>query len=198
MSNTGGYSEGYLTEWYTNLETVKNHLITHDPKLREVFTTVDASGFKLHTMIKDPYTALLGAIIGQKISYITAKSLRGQLYSRFPNITPAQIRTADLNFLGTAPATIIYQVTNHIITNNVDLNTEEGIRSLTVVPGIGPWTIQTTLLSCLKNWDIFPEGDKFLHKRLQRLYGNNYDIANIIMRWTPHKSVVTWYLWRWF
>lgn len=187
-----------LIQWYTDLAKIKEYLIAQDPKLKDVFTTVDASGFQLHTIIKDPYVALLGAIIGQKISYTVAKSLRRQLYERYPNISPTQIRDADLSFLGTVPADIIRRVTQYIFEHNVDLTTEEGIRSLTNVRGIGSWTIETTLLTCLKNWDLFPEGDKFLHKRLQRLYGMKYDLQAISTRWKPFRSVVTWYLWRWF
>lgn len=187
-----------MESWYEQLETVKTYLTDKDPKLRAVFDTVDAGGFKLHTVIKDPYTALLGAIIGQKISYTAARSLRGELYKRYPVLTPDLINKGDVNFLGPVPAKIIKLVTKYIIENNIDLNTEEGIRSLTKISGIGAWTVETTLLTCLKNWNLFPEGDKFLQKRMQRLYGPSYDVRTITEKWSPYRSVVTWYLWRWF
>lgn len=187
-----------IESWYYQLTKVKEYLIDQDPKLKEIFDTIDASGFKLHTVIKEPYTALLGAIIGQKISYINARKLRGELYKRYSILTPFEIEKEDLSFLGINTARIIKDVTRYIIQNNVDLNTQEGIRTLTQVSGIGPWTIDTTLLTCLKNWDLFPEGDKFLQKRLERLYGRSYDINEIIKKWAPYRSVVTWYLWRWF
>ena len=141
----------------------------------------------------------MGAIIGQKISYTAARSLRSKLYSRYGSeISPIMLKGQDLSFLGTIPATIIRDVTDYIIINNVDLNTEEGIRSLINVSGIGSWTIDTTLLTCLKNWDLFPLGDKFLQARMKRLYGNGYNANNISTNWIPYRSVVTWYLWRWF
>lgn len=204
-----------LTAWYQDLAKVKQYLVAKDPVLATVFTTVDASGFALHTVVKDPYTALVGAIIGQKISYQRAKSLRGQLYARYGTaikdcstqsdcvtlgtvINPTTLSQADLSFLGTIPAQIITNVTHFILTNKVNLSTEEGIRSLTAVAGIGSWTVETTLLTCLKNWDLFPLNDKFLQTRMQRLYGKGCDMAVISANWAPYRSIVTWYLWRWF
>ena len=186
-------------EWYMQLSAVKSYLINKDPKLKEVFDIVDASGFQLHTVIKDPYTALVGAIIGQKISYTTAKSLRSKLYSQYGSvITPQMLQNQDLSFLGSVPASIITNVTNYIIINNVDLHTEAGIRSLINVNGVGSWTIDTTLLTCLKHWDLFPLNDKFLQTRMKRLYGKDCDMKTISNNWAPYRSLVTWYLWRWF
>lgn len=75
------------------------------------------------------------------------------MYISYGNkFTPFVLRNQDLSFLGPVPATIISDVTEYIVVNNIDINTEEGIRSLTNVQGIGPWTIDTTLLTTLKNW----------------------------------------------
>lgn len=137
--------------------------------------------------------------MGQKIAYTTARTLRGRLYQQYGTaFTPAQLVDADLTWLGPTPATIIRAVTVHIITQGVNLDSEAGIRSLAVVPGIGPWTVDTTLLTCLKSWDIFPTGDTFLRNRMRRLYGTNVDMTAVSARWAPYRSVVTWMLWRWF
>lgn len=160
--------------------------MTKDPKLKEVF---DNSGFKLHTVIKDPYTALVGAIIGQKISYSNARLLRGRLYSKYGiNIAPTMLRGQDMSFLGAVPASIIANVTEYIIINNVDLNIEDGIRSLVNVTGVGSWTIDTTLLTCLKHWNLFPLADKFLQTRMKRLYGNGCTMTAISSKWEPYRS----------
>ncbi len=188
-----------MDDWYQSLSEAKNYLVNKDPILDQLFKDVDRTGFMLHTIIKDPYTSLICAIIGQKISYHTAKSLRAQLYSICGNtFTPQQICNTDLSFLGSNTSKIILDVTNYIITNNINLNNENEVRSLIVVKGIGPWTIETTLLTCLTNWDLFPLNDKFLQTRMKRLYGNSCDIKAISNLWSPYKSIVTWYLWRWF
>lgn len=182
-----------------NMEEAKSYLISRDPALTAVFNHVDNTGFKLGDVIKEPYPALVGAIIGQKITYKAAKAARGRLYQQYGvNFTPESLHNQDLSFVGAVPAKIIYNVTNYILANNIDLSTEDGIRSLINVNGIGPWTIDTTLLTCMKNWNIFPKGDKFLNKRMRMLYGNGYNEAEITEKWAPYKSIVTWYLWRWF
>lgn len=188
-----------MEDWYTELSIVKEFVLSQDPALQHVFDTVDASNFKLHEVIKQPYPALVGAIIGQKIRYTAAKQLRSQLYSLYgTNFTPEMLYRKDLSFLGATPATIIGNVTDYILKHNVDISTEAGIRSLTAVPGIGQWTVETTILTSLMNWNIFPSGDAFIKARMIRLYGKDYNEAEIVSRWNPYKSLVTWYLWRWF
>jgi DNA-3-methyladenine glycosylase II len=187
-----------MDEFYTQLTAIKNYLVTISPELKLVFTQVDASGFQLHTVIKSPYVALVGAIIGQKITYTKARSLRGLLYAQLgTSFTPHNVLNSDLNFLDGRVKTIIQTVTHHILFHHLTLDTEAEIRSLEVIPGIGPWTVETTLLTCLKNWDVFPLQDKFLQARMRRIYGLG-DMMSHSLKWAPYRSVVTWYLWRWF
>lgn len=40
------------------------------------------------------------------------------------------------------------------------------------VKSIRSWTIETTLLTCLENLNIFKLGDKFLQTRMKKLYDN--------------------------
>lgn len=177
------------------VERVKHYLLSIDPILLPVFSTVN---LQLLDVIKKPYPALIGAIIGQKIAYTTAKKLRGELYNRYgTEFTPETLINTDISFLGAA-APIIKRVTEYIISHHVNLDTCEGIHSLIAVSGIGTWTIDTTILTCLKDWDIFPLGDKFLQTRMKRLYGPNCNIQQISQKWSPYRSLVTWYLWRWF
>lgn len=188
-----------IKEWYQQLTKVKSYLIGIDPVLQQVFIEVDRTEFQLHTIVKKPYTALIAAIIGQKISYKIAKQLRGCLYTHYgTDFTPLQISRADLSFLPTASVTIICNVTQYILDNDIKLISEADIQLLSKVSGIGSWTIDTTLLTCLMSWNLFPLGDKFLQARMKRLYGVNCNIATISERWAPYKSIVTWYLWRWF
>lgn len=188
-----------MEDWYRDLALLKSHIAIVDPILVPVFTEVDAGGFRLHEVIKPPYVALVGAIIGQKISYTAARTLRGELYRRYGvHFTPEQLVHQDLSWLGSTPAIIIRNVTRYILSNGVNLETMEGINALRSVPGIGEWTLQTTLLTCLMSWDIFPTGDVFIKARMKRLYGPDVDVVQVSNRWAPYRSVVTWYLWRWF
>lgn len=187
--------------WYEQLNKVKLYLQKQDPILERLFHTVDNNGFKLYNEIKKPFPALIGVIIGQKINYNTARSLRKKLYEQFGiDFTPLTLKNKDISFLGNNIVTIINGVIDYITSNNIDINNEIGIKMLINVKGIGPWTINATLVTSLLSCDIYPQGDKFLEKRIRRLYGelDKASINNIIMKWSPYRSLVTWYLWRFF
>jgi AraC family transcriptional regulator of adaptative response / DNA-3-methyladenine glycosylase II len=201
-----------MDPWYAELAAAKEYLVGVDPQLKQVFDTVDGTGFELHTVIKAPFPALIGVIIGQKISYRKARTLRQKLYTLLgSNFTPddilvripsgasqleAPILGPSFGFLDPRTQEIIRAVTIHIVSTGVDINQAEGIRSLGSVPGIGPWTIQATLMSTLLEWDTIPPNDAFIKERLRRLYGSpSYDVTQA---WTPFRTLVGWYLWRWF
>jgi hypothetical protein len=90
-----------MEAWYADLEKLKNVLVERDPRLQPVFTTADASDFALHTVIKSPYPALIGAIIGQKVRYTQALQDRSRLYSQCgTDFTPADLSGHDFSWLG--------------------------------------------------------------------------------------------------
>ncbi|GAH68368.1 unnamed protein product, partial [marine sediment metagenome] len=73
----------------------------------------------------------------------------------------------------------------------------------TAVKGIGPWTIQVVQLMSLTNLDIFPTNDVFINERIRRLYGlgerpTKSQVEKISAVWSPYRSIVCWWLWRWF
>ena len=41
---------------------------------------------------------------------------------------------------------------------------------LSNVNGIGIWTINVYKLVLFKSWDLYPEGDAFIAKKIQKLY----------------------------
>ena len=147
----------------------------------------------------------LWAIIGQKISYNLAKQLRqrSQFYSVYGlNCKPSDINTNDLINIGLSniQILIINRVNNYLISNNIELNAEN-LESLKCIKGIGDWTIKTTMLTAFLSWDVIPNGDYFIKKRLQKLYNlsklpTNKEVENISIKWSPFRSFVAWYIWR--
>jgi DNA-3-methyladenine glycosylase II len=184
---------------------VKSHLISIEPKLKIVFTV----NVDFQSVVKHPYVALVGAILGQRIRYALAKKLRGKFYTLFgTNCQAADVLSSSsskkLSEIGmsTLQHDILIRVSQHIVDKQVTLD-HRGIKSLTCVTGIGSWTVNTTLLTALQDWDIFPDNDYFLKKRLQRLYGlakmpSARQVREISLKWSPYRSYVCWYLWRWF
>ncbi len=188
-------------------KTIHNYLISVDPSLQIVFTQVGIDSFD--GLPKPPYVALIGAVIGQIIRYTQAKSVRSNLYrlcgSNFDTHTIASLSRDQWREIGLTSdkLNIIYKLNNYIVDNNIELNTVEDIQKLKRVEGIGDWTIETTILTSFLDWDTFPSGDLFVRKKIKKLYNlpkipTIKQVKDISERWLPYRSIVTWYLWRWF
>ncbi len=186
---------------------IHNYLISVDPSLQIVFTQVGIDSFD--GLPKPPYVALIGAVIGQIIRYTQAKSVRSNLYrlcgSNFDTHTIASLSRDQWREIGLTSdkLNIIYKLNNYIVDNNIELNTVEDIQKLKRVEGIGDWTIETTILTSFLDWDTFPSGDLFVRKKIKKLYNlpkipTIKQVKDISERWLPYRSIVTWYLWRWF
>lgn len=67
--------------------------------------------------------------------------------------------------------TIIRDLNRYLMDNNITLTTADEVRQLICIKGIGQWTINTTLLTAMLDWSIFPTGDIFVQERIKRLYG---------------------------
>ena len=81
------------------------------------------------------------------------------------------------------------------------LGDDELVARLTEVRGIGPWTVHMLLLFHLGRPDVMPTGDFAIRLAFQRLYRKRKDpkpevILKHARRWSPYRSVASWYLWR--
>ena len=55
----------------------------------------------------------------------------------------------------------------------------------------------------IADWDVFPCGDLFIRQRLKKIYKLDKvptisETRKISEKYKPYRSVVAWYLWRWF
>lgn len=78
---------------------------------------------------------------------------------------------------------------------------EDLIRRLTMVRGIGVWTVQMLLIFYLGRPDVLPVGDFAIRKAFSQLYRRGREVTpdSILRharRWQPFRSVASWYLWR--
>jgi len=183
---------------------ILNELLQKDIFLIHVFNKVNSSIF--NTISKTPYVALIGAIIGQRISFVQARKLRSSLYQLLgTNFSPNDIdkHINELNFPSNVKQTIT-NVNTFIVEQQLDLNKQEDLEKIIKIPGIGPWTLNTTKLVIMKDdLDIFPQQDLFLRKKVKQLYllpriPTPKEMKQMALKWAPYRSIVCWYLWRWF
>jgi DNA-3-methyladenine glycosylase II len=82
-----------------------------------------------------------------------------------------------------------------------DMDDETLIADLTQVKGIGRWTAEMFLMFHLTRPDVFPLGDLGLQRAMSLHYNKGRAlsarrIGALGRRWSPWRSVATWYLWR--
>jgi 3-methyladenine DNA glycosylase/8-oxoguanine DNA glycosylase len=81
------------------------------------------------------------------------------------------------------------------------MNEAELIERLTAVRGIGPWTVHMLMIFYLGHGDVMPTGDLAVRAAFRRLYRKRREpsVAAILRhakKWSPYRSVASWYLWR--
>ncbi len=79
------------------------------------------------------------------------------------------------------------------------LETEEVVRRLTALPGIGRWTAQYVALRGLRRLETFPADDVGGQNKLQRLFAlpkrpDYVEARRILERWRPYPGIVYFYL----
>ena len=81
------------------------------------------------------------------------------------------------------------------------MDDETIIKTLTVVKGIGVWTVQMLLMFRLHRWDVLPLDDLGIRNAIRNVYNlpelpNKKIIEQIAQPWQPYRSIACWYLWR--
>jgi DNA-3-methyladenine glycosylase II len=79
------------------------------------------------------------------------------------------------------------------------LSDDELMAELTVIPGIGPWTVQGALILALQREDVVLPGDLALRKAVQATYRLDHlpaaeEVLTIAEKWRPYRSLATSYL----
>ena len=186
-------------------QSVLKELEEKDPKLIPMFR--EMKDFDIQSLIKDNvFVALVGAIVGQKISFAKARSVRSNVYKLLgtdfsyqdiSNIADAELLKTGMS---TDNLTAVRKACFFIQENKLNLQNVDELRKLKQVRGIGDWTINNVLLMCLLDTDAFCSGDSHIQKRVKELYGLTSIgpklLEEISVKWRPYRAIVCWYLWR--
>ena len=181
-----------------------------DPKLAKIIHDVGKYEIRL---VKNPYRALIDAIITQQLSGAAADSISTKfqkMYQRYPrpadviNTSDSKLRSVGLSKM---KVTYIKDLSEKIQSKEIrisslkDKSDEEVILHLTQVRGIGRWTAEMFLIFSLGRQDVLPVGDLGLKNGIRRLYSmpklpEKDEIEQIAEKWRPYRTVATWYIWK--
>ena len=154
---------------------------------------------------EDGFAGLAAIIVAQQLSTASANAIWGRLAAAFDPFEPAAIlraRPARLARLGLsgpkirALKAIARAVEDDELTLAAlgDLSAEEAHAALTAVHGIGPWTADIYLLSCLGHADAWPAGDLALQEAARVAFGlaarpTAKEMQALAEPWRPWRAV---------
>lgn len=155
------------------------------------------------------FDQLLSAIIGQQVSTASAAAIWGRMQEA-GLITESAVRAAsqdDLRAVGLSRQKIRYA--QALAEARIDyarlasLPSDEVIRTLVAVPGIGTWTAEIYAMFSLGRADVFAHGDLALQEAARVLYGlpgrpGEKAMREMAAAWSPWRSVAARILWAYY
>jgi DNA-3-methyladenine glycosylase II len=189
----------------------QQHLKKADKILAKIIAKVKLKERKSH---KRYFESLCVAIINQQLSTKAARTIEKKFVALFPGEkfpkptqvlrkSDAKLRSAGLSF---QKISYIKSLAKLIERGSIDfkkfkkMSDEEIIIALTKVKGIGRWTAEMFLMSCLVRPDVFSHGDlglknaiKKWYKLDQKLHPKKYH--RLVESWSPHRTTAARYLW---
>lgn len=162
------------------------------------------------------FHALAQAIVHQQLSGAAAATIFGRvlaLYApkKFPTpgelaaTPPARLRAAGLSNAKTAAMIDLALRTASgelpTLARIRRLTDDEVVERLTVVRGVGPWTVHMFLMFRLGRPDVLPVADYGVRKGFALTYRKKElptvdELTDHAERWRPYRSLASWYMWR--
>jgi 3-methyladenine DNA glycosylase/8-oxoguanine DNA glycosylase len=189
------------------------HLKKTDPVLDSVIDRVGA--YQLRPRNEGShFDHIARAIVYQQLSGKAAATIHGRLCALFPEgrVEPALLREMPderLRAAGLSRQKIGYlrDLATHTTQGTLrvdalhELPDEEIATQLVKVKGVGIWTAQMFLIFRLGRPDVLPVNDLGIRKGVQVAYRlrklpSPKQVEKIGAKWTPFRSVASWYLWR--
>jgi len=164
---------------------------------------------------RDPFEALVSAIIYQQLSGKAAGTIHARFLKLFKNVshpTPKQIvrvSVEKMRSVGLSGQKISYlkDLSEKFLDGTIQpdqfptMSDEEIREHLIRVKGIGRWTADMFLMFTLHRPDVLPTGDLGIQKGMQRVYKlkslpDPARMIKIAKPLRPYATVACWYLWR--
>jgi 3-methyladenine DNA glycosylase/8-oxoguanine DNA glycosylase len=191
------------------------HLSEADPRLGELIARAGVFTMRPERT-QSLFASLVESIVYQQLSGRAAETILARMVAlyrprRFPrpqdllDTSPERLRIAGLS---AAKAAAVRDLAARTMDGTVPdmarvrrMSDEEVIERLTLVRGIGRWTVEMLLLFRLGRPDVLPLGDLGVRKGFARTFSRRVLRDPLVLsrraeRWRPYRSVASWYLWR--
>ncbi len=194
-----------------DLDTALTALQAADPRFAALVGTAGRPPLRRRP---DGFVGLAATIVSQQLSTASAGAIWGRLAAAFDPFEPAAIaraRAARLARIGLSAPKIkaLKEIARAILHGRLplsslgELDAEAAHAALTAVHGIGPWTADIYLLSCLGHADAWPAGDLALQEAARLAFGlrarpTAKEMMPLAEPWRPYRSVAARVLWTYY
>ena len=192
----------------TGLIEACDRLAKKDRRIQQI---LERTGYPPFWHREPGFESLVMIILEQQVSLASAFSVYSKLKGRLGDITPEAVlgmTDDDFAYCGFSRQKKAYVsgLASEIAHNGLDLEQladkpSETIRQrLIEIKGIGHWTADIYLLSCLHKQDVFPVGDLALIKAMRqagfvRAGDKKESILRKVNRFKPYRSIFTIIMW---
>jgi DNA-3-methyladenine glycosylase II len=162
----------------------------------------------------DGFAGLAAIIVAQQLSTASAGAIWGRLAAAFDPVEPQAIlraRAARLKKIGLSAPKIraLKAIARAVVDGELalaalgELAAEDAHAALTAVHGIGPWTADIYLLSCLGHADAWPAGDLALQEAARVAFAlptrpSAKEMQALAEAWRPWRAVAARILWSYY
>ncbi len=198
-----------------NWEAALEHLSRNDKVLKRLIRKVGPCALRPRRGI-EPFRALVRSVAYQQLTGKAAATILGRVCALFPTkpfpdpedliaVANEQLRAAGLSGTKTAA---IKEIAARTLDGTVPsrreiqkLSDEEIVERLTVIRGVGPWTVEMLLMFTLCRPDVLPATDYGVRKGFALAYKwkelpRPLELMAYGEKWRPYRSVASWYMWR--
>lgn len=196
-----------------SLKVAAGYLAEADATLAPI---IAIAGLPTITPNKQYYQALVESIMSQQLSVKAAATILKRFLKLFPEAvfpTPGQILEKDIEVLRSVglsrqKASYIQDLAVKVLEGTVQfdhldaLSNEAIITELTMIKGVGVWTVHMFLIFCMGRLNVLPTGDLGIKNGLYSLYTLKEKPTPEVMetiatlhKWHPYESVASWYVW---
>ena len=170
------------------LELGMQHLSERDPVMAQLIGQFGIPTFQPH---QNYYQELVESIIGQQLSVKAAATILGRfvdLFGHFPN--PEEILTRSVDEmrgvgLSRPKAGYIHDLASRVHDGSVSfedldrMSNEQVIENLTMIKGIGVWTVHMFLIFAMGRLDVLAVGDLGVRNALSSLYNIEHVVKDV-------------------
>jgi len=195
----------------SDLENAVAALIAADPRFAAVAARTGKPPLRRR---EGGFAGLAQIIVSQQVSVASAAAIHGRLVAigdPFDSTSVLRARKDRLLRVGLSNAKIktLKAIAKAIDTGAVDLHAlaalpaDDAHAALVALHGIGPWTADIYLLSCIGHADAWPAGDLALQEAARiafnlRTRPTTKDMGPLAERWRPYRAVAARLLWTYY